>query len=44
MAQLFSCEFYEIFKNTFFTKHLRSAASVFLYCRLRKSLGSSIQV
>ena len=26
MAQVFSCEFYEIFKNTFFTEHLRVTA------------------
>ena len=28
LAQVFSCEFYEISKNTFFTEHLRAAASV----------------
>ena len=27
LAQLFSCEFCEIFKNTFFIEHLRKAAS-----------------
>ena len=27
LAQVFSCEFYEISKNTFFTKHLRATAS-----------------
>ena len=27
LAQLFSCEFYEIFKNTFFTEHLWSTDS-----------------
>ena len=26
-AQVFSCEFCEIFKNTFFTEHLRMTAS-----------------
>ena len=26
-VQVFSCEFYEIFKNTFFTEHLRTTAS-----------------
>ena len=26
-AQVFSCEFYEIFKNTFFTEHIRATAS-----------------
>ena len=28
LTQMFSCEFYEIFKNTFFTGHLRVHASV----------------
>ena len=28
LAQVFSCEFCEIFKNTFFTEHLRTTASV----------------
>ena len=27
LTQVFSCEFYEIFKNTFFTEHLRTIAS-----------------
>ena len=27
LAQGFSCEFYEIFKNTFFTEHLQTTAS-----------------
>ena len=27
MAQVFSCEFYEIFKNIFFTEHLWTTAS-----------------
>ena len=27
LAQVFSCEFCEIFKNTFFTEHLRTSAS-----------------
>ena len=26
--EVFSCEFCEIFKNTFFTEHLRTTASV----------------
>ena len=26
-AQVFSCEFYKIFKNIFFTEHLRATAS-----------------
>ena len=29
MAQVFSCEFCEIFKNTFFTEHLRATAPDF---------------
>ena len=28
LAQVFSCEFEEIFKNTFFTEHLRVTAFV----------------
>ena len=28
LAQVFSCEFYEISKNTFFTEHLRTTVSV----------------
>ena len=28
LAQIFSCEFYEIFKDTFFTELLRTSASV----------------
>ena len=28
LALVFSWEFFEIFKNTFFTEHLRTAASV----------------
>ena len=27
LAQVFSCEFYEISKNIFFTEHLRTTAS-----------------
>ena len=30
LAQVFSCEFYEISKNTFFTEHLRTIASEWL--------------
>ena len=29
LAQAFSCEFSEIFKNIFFTEHIRVAASLF---------------
>ena len=29
LAQVFSCEFYEISKNTFFTEHLWKNASVY---------------
>ena len=28
LAQIFACEFCEIFKNTFFTEHLRTTASI----------------
>ena len=30
LVQLFSCEFYELFKNTFITEHLRATASASL--------------
>ena len=30
LAQVFSCEFYEIFKNTFFTERVQTAASFVL--------------
>ena len=30
LAQVFSCECYELSKNTFFTEHLRTTASAFL--------------
>ena len=30
LAQVFSCEFCEIFKNTFFTEHLRTTTSIIL--------------
>ena len=30
LAQVFFCEFYEIFKNTFFTEHPRATASLTL--------------
>ena len=29
MAQVFYCGSYEIFKNTFFTEHLRTIASIY---------------
>ena len=29
LAQVFSCKFCEIYKNTFFTEHLRTTASVY---------------
>ena len=29
LAQLLSCEFREILKNTFFTEHLQATASIF---------------
>ena len=31
LAQVFSCEFYEISKNTFFTEHLWTTASVWCF-------------
>ena len=30
--QVFSCQYYEMFKNTYFEEHLRTAASDFLLC------------
>ena len=35
---MFSCEFCETFKNTFFTEHLRATASAILDSKLQKSL------
>ena len=31
LAQVFSCEFSEISKNTFFTEHLQTTASAFSF-------------
>ena len=31
LAQVFSCEFCEIFKNTFFTEHLWTTASIIIW-------------
>ena len=31
LAQVFSCEFFQISKNIFFTEHLRATASMFLF-------------
>ena len=31
LAQVLSCEFFEIFKNTFFTEHLWTTASMFIW-------------
>ena len=38
LAQVFSCEFYEICKNTFLTEHLKTTASGYSrkYCSLLK--------
>ena len=30
-AQVFACEFYEVFKNTFFTKQLQTTAALIIY-------------
>ena len=35
LAQVFSCEFYEISKNTFFTEHLWATASENYWCNIR---------
>ena len=31
-AQIFSCEYWEVYKNAYFEEHLRMAASAFLFC------------
>ena len=36
--RLLSCEFFEIFRNTFFTEHLRVTASAFLKLKSNKQL------
>ena len=41
-AQLFSCEFYEISKNNFFTEHLWTTASKFVTEMLIFSSGSQM--
>ena len=36
VAQVFSCEFCEISKNTFFTEHARTTASIILnFCHVK---------
>ena len=40
---MFTCEFCEIFKNTFFTEHLRATASVTIYLlKAEKIITSAI--
>ena len=43
-AQVFSCEFCKIFKNTFFTKHLRAALSALKNLRSGKVLRNIVYV
>ena len=38
-TQVLSCEYCEIFKNTYFEEHLRTAASVLLIIKLLISVG-----
>ena len=38
-TEVFSCEYCEIFKNTYFEEHLQTAASVFLIIKLVISIG-----
>ena len=38
-AQVFSCEYCEIFKNTYFEEHLQAAASVLPIIKLLISIG-----
>ena len=48
MAQVFSCEFWENFKNTFFTEHLWTTASVYteaiIYCFLKQHKRSEYRI
>ena len=37
-AQVFSCEFWETFKNTYFAKHLQTAASEFWFIAIVEML------
>ena len=39
LAQVFSCEFCEISKNTFLTEHLRATASDYREQSMRKTIG-----
>ena len=41
MAEVFSCEFCEIFKNIFFTEHLRTNASVYILSKLTNGFKSN---
>ena len=41
LAQVFPCEFCEIFKNTYFEEHLRTAASVCYVSRASPELDTS---
>ena len=36
LTQVFSCEYFEIFKNTYFEEHLRTTALVLCYCFANK--------
>ena len=38
-TQVFSCKYWEIFKSTYFEKHLQMAASVLLTIKLVISIG-----
>ena len=43
LTQVFSCESYEIFKNTFFTEHFRVSASVVGFKTIISLLGRHYQ-
>ena len=42
LAQVFTCEFCEIFKSTFFTEHLWTTASEGPYHNIRMRLGNAL--
>ena len=43
LAEVFSCEFCEIFKNTFFIEHLRGTASVKM-CETHSSFNKETNI
>ena len=43
MAQVFSCNFCEIFKNTFFNEYIHTTASIFYFSRIHNMFLSQMQ-